>query len=210
MPTVEPSPSQQQTSPVIKINVPGMFAGGSAKQNSLLLPSKFSPVAHREEHSSRGYKPQQDGRYTSLSISVQTSPHPKSVPPSNSSEFERLLARQREKVESHQPVTVPPLPPSTNGEIIRQSSSLEGMKAATDMDLPKKKAPKPPRRTSSFKSYQKPTKYEEKYSNNTSELAFRGYNTAPQFPQESGELADPLPPSSTSPSTGQSRLSSAE
>lgn len=214
-PTVEPilpSSNQQQTSPVIKVNVSGVFSGGSTKQNSLLLPSKFSPVPHKEEHSSRGYRTEQDGRHTSFPTSVQPSPHPKSVP-SNTSEFERLLARQREKVESDQPVTIysqPPPLPSTNGGIM---SSLEGMKAATDMDLPKKKAPKPPRRTSSFKSYIKPAKY-EKYSNNanTSELMFRRHNTAPQLPPEtdSGKLADCLSSSSTSPSTGQSRLSSVE
>ena len=214
-PTAEPilpSSNQQQTSPVIKVNV---FSGGPTKQNSLLLPSKFSPVPHKEEHSSRGYRTEQDGRHTSLPTAVQPSPHPKSVP-SNTSEFERLLARQREKVESDQPPTIssqPPPPPSTNGGIIHQVSSLDGMKAATDMDLPKKKAPKPPRRTSSFKSYLKPAKY-EKYSNNTntSELMFRRHNTAPQLPPEidSGKLADCISSSSTSPSTGQSRLSSVE
>ena len=198
--------SQQQVSPIIK--TVGVFSGGPVKQNSMILPSKFSPLPHKEDvkQNPRSHRSAQDGDCTSIPASVQTS-LPKCVPSnlSNTSEFERLLARQREKVESDQLKAMSwlqPPPPSINGAVMHRSTSF-GIKAATDMDLPKKKAPKPPRRTSSFKSHQKPTKYEGccNHTPETTRNSFRRHLTTPP-----GRLADRLSPSSTSPSTGQSLI----
>lgn len=195
-PPVEPtSPRRGQTNSVIK--TAGGFSNGPTKQNSLLLPSKFTPFAHKDDikQSPQTQKSPQEP------VSIQPT-SPKSAL-ANLSEFERLLARQRMKVESDESnkttAWLESPPPSTNGTVIHRS---EGIKSATDMDLPKKKAPKPPRRTSSFKSYQKPTKYKGD-CNGTPEVTFRQH-----FNISHSELGQDNQPS-TSPSTGQTRPSSA-
>ena len=198
---------QQQTSPITKSA--GVFAGGGTKQNnSLLLPSKFSP---RGDDWKQPLEQNTDPQAHHTSVSSQPAPvvqptKHQSPDVSGSLEFERLLARRREKVEAEQ--ANPPqetslqLPPhSTNGTIIHRSSSLEyGTRAATDMDLPKKIAPKPPRRTSSFRSSQKYDSYNSSSSNPS--VVLRQRTTDPS------KLAICLSSSLTSPSTGQARPSS--
>lgn len=182
-------PTSPHMSPVIK--TVGVFPGGSPKQNSLLLPSKFTPITHKEDV--------KQSSQTQKSLQHTTVPVKQPTPHANLSEFERLLARQRMKVESDElnktAASLESQSPYTNGEVVYHSG---GMRAATDMDLPKKKAPKPPRRTSSFKSSQKPTKYKGD-CNGTPEVTF--FNIS-QLPSEFVRLDDQP---STSPSTGQTR-----
>ena len=190
---VMPSTTQPHTSPVLK--TAGAVFGGGTKQSSLLLPSKFS-LRDDVKASSRGPQSEQQVDHTlppassSLQPTSLLPPMTKQPPPdpSSSLEFERLLARQREKVEAKVPTT------SLNG--ITFTHPLEERRSATDLDLPKKIAPKPPRRTSSFRSSQKPTKYE----GHNSETVVQRHTTTQK------ELATPY---STSPSTGQTRPSSA-
>ena len=182
-------PTSPHTNPVIK--TAGVFSSGSPKQNSLLLPSKFTPITHKEDIK-QSSQTQKSLQHTTVPIKQPTPTH------ADLSEFERLLARQRMKVESDElNKTAEPQSPYTNGVVYHSG----GRRAATDMDLPKKKAPKPPRRTSSFKSSQKPTKYEGD-CNGAPEVTFRQHFNITQLPSEFGRQDDQP---STSPSTGQTR-----
>ena len=214
--TVTQHAVQQQSStctpPVIKTASSG---GGGKRKSSLLLPSKFN---HKEDTKQAPQSPPQHSeQQTSAAVSLQPSSNPKCDVPSSNSEFEKLLARQRDKIEADLETALPKPPPpsSSNGAVINYlSPSLEGglRVAATDMDLPgKKSAPAPPRRTSSFRSRQK-YRYQS-YSSSShaaDEVALRRHSDSPNAVcEEAGTL---LPgdqsPSSTSPSTGQSRPNS--
>ena len=200
----------QQASPVIKTT----GAGAGTKQNSLLLPSKFSNEAKLQF--ARSQQPEQ---HTSTSGPVSAQPPQPPLPstanrpPSNGlAEFEILLARRREKVEAD---TVTKAQgnscslSSSNSLVIPHQNFLtpEGTRAATDMDLPKKKAPPPPRRSSSFRSRKK---YEGRSDHHPPEVVLRRHNAAPHWPTGSSMQKSSLSPPSTSPSTGQCRPSSAE
>lgn len=205
---------QQNTLPTIKTAT----SSGGIKQHSLLLPSKFS---HKEEIKQSSQSPQHGASHNSVAVSllpptnqnhVTVSLQPSSnqsttnFEVSSSSEFEKLLARQREKIEAEKVKSTlsQTQQPSCNATEIDYLNSLKDgeHRAATDMDLPKKCAPIPPRRTSSFRSRQK-YQYQSYSSTHASEIALRRHSTTPQ-----SKLTRDLSLSSTSPSTGQIRPNS--
>lgn len=185
-------------------------SGGSKHSLQSLLPSKFT----------RGLRPPSRSQQPEMNDStatdiVQPPPVTVSQPPQSVSrsfaEFETLLARQREKVEadetSRSQMIGSSWHPTSNGPVTHHQNfqSAENnmtRTAATDLDLPKKKAPPPPRRSSSFRSKRR---YEgQSVTRQTlTPVAYGGLH-------DSGKSGGYLSPPSTSPSTGQSRPTSAE
>ena len=204
---------QPQTNPVIK-TTGAVSVNGGTKQNPLLLPSKFN---HEVKQSPQSQASEQNVS-NSAPVSVQlTRPPPSTAQPQSNmpngfAEFEMLLARQRERVEADEVAksqTISSTHPSSNGPVtIHHQNFLttERAKATTDdMDLPKKKAPPPPRRSSSFRSRKK---YEGPSDHRPPQVVLRQHILHCQT--ESGQRGGSVSPSSTSPSTGQCRPSSAE
>ena len=227
---------QQQSLTLKPVNTK---SDGQTASNSLLLPSKYASSTPKDsltdvQQTSRS---QQSMGNVSSNTALPLQLIPKSSPfDSANMEFQKLLARRREKVELHHsksfslpsPVVTAwdqqpnqePITVSVNGTMNANrnasSESLQDPSTTVPEEGTKRirGLPKPPTRTSSIKSRTKPKKYRS--PNNVtsppaeSNDATTSRSSSPPPSVQNGQWTSLSPSPSTSPSTGQVKEPSVE